>query len=102
VIFSLDHVYLLVGLLLGFVALLTALDRGHPRRYTSALFWGLYAAVYLAGDFMAPALAGALMIAMALLAGCGGVGRASMARWTKRIAVPARRAWATACSCRRW
>jgi uncharacterized membrane protein len=70
-IFSLALLYLLVGLLLGFVALLTALDRAHPRRFTSALFWGLYATVYLVGDFMPPALAGALMIAMALLAGCG-------------------------------
>ena len=70
-IFSLDLLYVLVGLLLACVALVTAFDRLHPRRFTSALFWGLYAAVYLAGDFIAPAAAGALMIAMALLAGCG-------------------------------
>jgi len=101
VIFSLNLLYLLVGLLLGFVALLTALDRGHPRRTTSALFWGLYAAVYLVGDFMAPALAGALMIAMALLAGCGLVKpgkhgtldeadrRASAARLGNRLFLPA-------------
>jgi uncharacterized membrane protein len=100
-IFSLPLLYLLVGLLLGFVALLTALDRGHPRRFTSVLFWGLYAAVYLAGDFMAPALAGALMIAMALLAGCGLVKpgkhgtlddtdrRASAARLGNRLFLPA-------------
>lgn len=100
-IFSLPLLYLLVGLLLGFVALLTALDRGHPRRLTSALFWGLYAAVYLVGDFMAPAVAGALMIAMALLAGCGLVKpgkhgtlndtdrRASAARLGNRLFLPA-------------
>jgi uncharacterized membrane protein len=100
-IFSLDFLYLLVGLLLAFVALLTALDRDHPRRFTSALFWGLYAAVYLVGDFMAPALAGALMIAMALLAGCGLVKpgkhgsldgaerRASAARLGNRLFLPA-------------
>lgn len=100
-IFSLDLLYTLVGLLLAFVALLTAFDRAHPRRFTSALFWGLYAAVYLAGDFMAPALAGALMIAMALLAGCGLVTpgrhgtleaearRASAARLGNRLFLPA-------------
>ncbi|MFC5509798.1 DUF979 domain-containing protein [Massilia jejuensis] len=100
-IFSLDLLYALVGLLLAFVALLTAFDRAHPRRFTSALFWGLYAAVYLAGDFMAPALAGALMIAMALLAGCGLVTpgrhgtleadarRASAARLGNRLFLPA-------------
>jgi uncharacterized membrane protein len=100
-IFSLPLLYLLVGLLLAFVALLTALDRDHPRRFTSSLFWGLYAAVYLVGDFMAPALAGALMIAMALLAGCGRVlpgkhgglpdaeRRASAARLGNRLFLPA-------------
>ena len=100
-IFSLSLLYLLVGLLLAFVALLTALDRAHPRRFTSALFWGLYAAVYLVGDFMAPALAGALMIAMALLAGCGfvkpgkhrtlegGERSASAARLGHRLFLPA-------------
>ena len=100
-IFSLALLYVLVGLLLGFVALLTAFDRDHPRRVTSSLFWGLYAAVYLAGDDMAPALAGALMIAMALLAGCGLVKpgrhgtlpeaerRASAARLGNRLFLPA-------------
>jgi len=71
VIFSLELLYLLVGLLLAFVAVLTALDRAHPRRVTTALFWGLYALAYLAGDALAPAAAGAIMIVMALLAGCG-------------------------------
>ncbi len=70
-IFSLQFLYVLVGLLLGTVALLTLLDRDHPRRFTSALFWGLYAFVYLAGDYIPAAAAGAIMIAMALLAGCG-------------------------------
>jgi uncharacterized membrane protein len=101
VIFSLGLLYVLVGLLLGFVALLTLLDRDHPRRFTSSLFWGLYAAVYLAGDFMPAALAGALMILMALLAGCGlvkpgrhgtldeGARRASAVRLGNRLFLPA-------------
>jgi uncharacterized membrane protein len=71
VIFSLQFLYVLVGLLLGTVALLTLLDKDHPRRFTSALFWGLYAFIYLAGDVIPAAAAGAIMIAMALLAGCG-------------------------------
>jgi uncharacterized membrane protein len=73
VIFSLDVFYLLVGLLLAAVALMALFDKGNPRRVTTALFWGLYALVYLMGERMAPAAAGALMIVMALLAGLGGV-----------------------------
>ena len=100
-IFSLQFLYLLVGLLLGTVALLTLLDRDHPRRFTSALFWGLYAFIYLAGDYIPAAAAGAVMIAMALLAGCGLVRqgkhgtldeatrRASAARLGNRLFLPA-------------
>lgn len=100
-IFSLQLLYVMVGLLLGVVALLTLLDRAHPRRYTSALFWGLYAFVYLAGDHVPAALAGAVMIAMALLAGCGLVRqgrhgtlpeaerRASAARLGNKLFLPA-------------
>ncbi|MCC2961563.1 DUF979 domain-containing protein [Massilia sp. IC2-278] len=100
-IFSLGFLYVLVGLLLGTVALLTLLDRDHPRRFTSALFWGLYAFIYLAGDFIPAAAAGAVMIAMALLAGCGLVRqgrhgtldeatrRASAARLGNKLFLPA-------------
>ena len=44
-IFSLSNLYVLAGLLLAFVAVTTALDRQHPRRVGSALFWGFYALV---------------------------------------------------------
>jgi uncharacterized membrane protein len=73
VIFSLDVFYLLVGLLLALVAALTFTDTSNPRRHTTALFWGLYALVYLLGERMPPLAAGVLMITMALLAGLGGV-----------------------------
>lgn len=72
-IVSLESFYLLVGLLLAAVALMTLFDKGNPRRVTTALFWGLYALVYLAGERMPSAAAGALMVVMALLAGFGGV-----------------------------
>lgn len=70
---TLDHFYLLVGLLFAFVAVMNLLDASNPRRSTSALFWGLYALLYLAGERMPPAFAGALMIGMALVAGLKGV-----------------------------
>jgi uncharacterized membrane protein len=74
-IFSLSNLNLLVGLVLALVALMTAVDRAHPRRLASALFWGLFALVMLAGDLLAPTAVGAAVVAMALLAGSGQVRR---------------------------
>jgi uncharacterized membrane protein len=68
-IFSLPHLYVLTGLVLAIVALMTAADRAHPRRFGSALFWGFYALVFLAGDLLPPAWIGAGVVAMAVLAG---------------------------------
>lgn len=98
---TIDHLYIVVGLLLGAVGVMNLLDRSNPRRFTTALFWGLYATLYLAGERIEPAWIGALMIAMALLAGFGGVRagkpvplsddarRASAARLGNRLFIPA-------------
>ena len=98
---SLEHFYWLVGLLFVAVAAMNLRDRSNPRRFTTALFWALYALLYLAGERMPPALVGALMILMALLAGLGGVAagkpevlpeearRASSARLGNRLFIPA-------------
>jgi uncharacterized membrane protein len=100
-IVALDYFYLLVGLLFAATAVMNVRDRTNPRRYTSALFWGLYALLYLAGERLPPALAGLLMIAMALVAGAGLVKggkalapaedarRASAARLGHRLLIPA-------------
>ena len=68
-IFSLPHLYVLAGLVLACVALMTATDRTHPRRFASAFFWGFYALVFLAGDWLPPAWIGGGVIAMAAIAG---------------------------------
>ncbi len=68
-IFSLAHLYLLAGIVVGCVALMTALDRTHPRRFGTAFFWGFYALVFLVGDQLPPAWIGAGVIVMAVLAG---------------------------------
>jgi uncharacterized membrane protein len=72
-IFKLEYFYMLLGAVLALSAVLTLMDRSNPRRYSTALFWALYATVYLAGDALPDVTAGAIMIAMALLAGFGGV-----------------------------
>lgn len=73
-IVKLEFFYLVLGAILAMVALMALTDQYNPKRYSSALFWGLYAALYLAGDAMSPAAAGLLMVVMALIAGFGGVG----------------------------
>jgi uncharacterized membrane protein len=70
-ILALDDFYVLVGLLFAATAIMNLRDRSNPRRWTTALFWGLYALLYLAGGRMPPAATGLLMIGMALVAGCG-------------------------------
>lgn len=77
---SLDVFYILVGLLFAATAVMTVRDRTNPRRMTTALFWGLYALVYLLGERLPPAVAGVLMVVMALVAGAGLVrpGRAAV------------------------
>ena len=100
-ILALDDFYVLVGLLFAATAIMNLRDRSNPRRFTSALFWGLYALLYLAGGRMPPAATGLLMVAMALVAGVGLVRggkanpppeearRASAARLGHRLLVPA-------------
>ncbi|MES2075768.1 MAG: DUF979 domain-containing protein [Pseudomonadota bacterium] len=68
-----DYFYMVLGAMLALIGLMCWRDRSNPRRHTTALFWWLYALVYLAGERLAPTVAGALMVAMALLAGFGGV-----------------------------
>ncbi|MFL6700055.1 MAG: 5-oxoproline transporter, DUF979 family subunit, partial [Vitreoscilla sp.] len=78
-IFSLAHLYVLAGLVLGCVAVMTAADRTHPRRLGSALFWGFYALVFLVGDLLPPAWIGGGVVAMAVIAGLRGVAGGSHA-----------------------
>jgi len=72
-IIRLDYFYYVLGAMLLAIAVMTLRDRHNPKRYSSALFWGLYAVVYLAGEELPPMAAGALMVVMALIAGFGGV-----------------------------
>lgn len=96
-----EYFYYLLGVMLAMIALMSFADRSNPRRWTTGLFWALYAVVYLAGERLPPAMAGLAMIAMAVLAGFGGVRsgkpdvlpdearRASAARLRHRLFVPA-------------
>ncbi|MEZ0470371.1 DUF979 domain-containing protein [Luteimonas salinilitoris] len=72
---TLQWVYWLAGLYLAAVAVLGWRDRGNPRRHTTALFWGLLGAMLLVADRLPAAVVGAVVVALACLAGFGGLGR---------------------------
>jgi len=100
-ILPVDFFYVLIGLLFAATAVMNLRDRANPRRLTTALFWGLYALVYLLGERIPPLWGGVLMVAMALLGGFnlvrpGKTGlppeperRASAARLGNKLLVPA-------------
>ena len=76
-ILSIQHLYYLIGAVLVITAVSTLTDRSNPKRISSALFWGLYALVFLIGDLVPPMWVGVGAVVMALIAGFGGVGAAS-------------------------
>ncbi|MET0265167.1 MAG: DUF979 domain-containing protein [Duganella sp.] len=80
-ILTLDYFYYVLGAMLLLIAAMALRDAHNPRRYSSALFWALYAVVYLAGEQLPPVAAGLLMLTMALIAGFGGV---SLGRYGER------------------
>lgn len=100
-IIVLDFFYLILGAMLAAASVMTLRDRHNPKRYSTALFWGLYAVIYLAGERLPPVVAGVIMIAMALIAGFGGIAlgkygflpegerRASAQRLGHRLFIPA-------------
>jgi len=73
-ILSIQHLYYLVGAILVLTAGMTLADTRHPKRYSSALFWALYALVFLIGEKLPPVWVGAGVVVMALIAGFNGVG----------------------------
>ena len=61
---SLELIYVLMGAMLLGVALVNAQDR----RYTNAVFWGLYALTFLVGSYLPNAVSGVLVVGMVVVA----------------------------------
>ncbi|MBN8551919.1 MAG: DUF979 domain-containing protein [Caulobacterales bacterium] len=66
---TLDHAYLVVGLMFLAFSILTLMDRDHPTRLRSALFWGLIAASMLVGTWIGDLGNGLLVLGLVVLAG---------------------------------
>lgn len=73
-ILTLEHVYVLMGALLGTVALLAARDTGNPKRFRNAGFWGTYAITFLLGSHLPDVVNGILVLLMVACAGTGSLG----------------------------
>jgi uncharacterized membrane protein len=72
-------VYLLAGLMFAAFAVFSALDRNNSKRVGNAVFWGLVAVSFLAGDRIGDLANGGLVLALALIAGLGRLGRGAPA-----------------------
>ena len=72
---TLHWLYALAGAMFAAFALLSALDRSHPKRFGNAAFWGLMALSLLGGDYVGDFGNGLLVLGLAGLAGFGFIGR---------------------------
>jgi uncharacterized membrane protein len=73
-VIALGHIYYALGALLAWIGWQSVRDRSHPRRWTTGAFWLLLALLFLIGDQIPTAGAGAAVLVIAGLAGFGGVG----------------------------
>lgn len=79
--FQQNQLYVLAGAILLIVAVFSWRDRGNPRRFTTALFWGLYGVLFLVGDWtyrlaeeeVVNRVVGGAVVILTLIAGFGGV-----------------------------
>jgi uncharacterized membrane protein len=71
---TLEAVYIFGGLVFASFAVLSARDRSNRKRFGNAGFWGLMAASFLFGSHLSDVENGALVLAMVLIGGFGGLG----------------------------
>ncbi|WP_296183959.1 DUF979 domain-containing protein [Pseudomonas sp. UBA1879] len=100
-ILSIQYLYWLAGVILAITAFMTVTDPSNPKRWSTGAFWGLFAIAFLIGDRLPPVWVGVGVVAMALIAGLGGVGfgrhdnlpdkarRASAGRLKNKLFIPA-------------
>jgi uncharacterized membrane protein len=68
---SLEHVYILTGLMGAAFALLSARDATNPKRFGNAAFWGLLSASFLFGSELSDFANGLLALALIVVGGFG-------------------------------
>lgn len=90
---TLQHAYILVGLMFLAFAVFTAMDRSHPTRIRNTLFWGLIATSLLFGDLLGGLGNGLLVVALVIVGAVGkmGVGQPATTTLEERREGAARR-----------
>lgn len=88
---GLSALYQLAGAMFAAFAVLGVRDRSNPKRFGTAAFWGLVALNFITGDTIGDLGNGIIVIALAVLAGSGALGRGRIAvDAAARIAAAAR------------
>lgn len=64
-IISIQYLYWLAGVLLLITAGMILADRTHPKRWSSALFWLLFAIPFLVGEHLPSVVVGVGVVLMA-------------------------------------
>ncbi|WCK54728.1 DUF979 domain-containing protein [Aneurinibacillus sp. Ricciae_BoGa-3] len=70
---TLDAIYYLLGIIVAFVAIRVALDKNHPNRVGSTVFWSIFAITFLFGNQIPPLYVGYLVLIMVVIASLGRV-----------------------------
>lgn len=79
---TLTFVYWLMGAYFAALAWRGLRDAANPRRYTTALFWGLIAFLMFAAEHLPNKVVGGCVVVLAVLAGFGGLGKGRYAETT--------------------
>src|SRR3954464_7554232 len=90
---GLSAVYVLMGLMMAGVAVVSGRDRANPKRFNNAAFWGLYSITFLAGGMLPDVANGIIVVLMALVAGIGKLAPAPAERNTRAERELSARSW---------
>ena len=90
---TLQHAYIVTGLMFLAFAVFMAVDRAHPTRIRNTLFWGLIATSLLFGDLLGGLGNGLLVVALVIVGAIGkmGVGQPATTTVEQRREAAARR-----------
>lgn len=63
----LDVFYIIIGLFMGITMVFTIKDKNHKTRIGTALFWGILAVIFMAGNYIPSIIVGILVVIIAIL-----------------------------------